>query len=380
MVLRELHQHRHLFAHLFDNIWFALPGNDSQHPGIFAHDAIPFERRVLMDNGGFEPGTIGYWLVDTLRREGPARHVDLRDRVARELGASRASAGAILTTNPCFQRVAPGIYGLYDGPHDPVPADSIWINERQCRQYAITRFSGAPAGYFPAWTASYERALCTWARHRGSTDAFRSVMAVAAPETWNGDGTDTVDWMRIRQSKARWGLSHERRVPLGNGWPTPEAFVAALAHLVFFDSIGWCGANRTAQRKFDSSEGADVLALFIAMDLVVPPDHWQKPHAPTTRTREALECALQERWQRGELSWNEGCLADLLTGASARLSYSSLGWLDRDEADRFLKTTPRSQAGGRPRNRDDGTTLGELEELFVSEEWNGLFRPDGHDS
>jgi hypothetical protein len=370
MVLRELQQHSHLFARLFDNIWLVLRGDIGIHPGAFGHALLPFESRPLLDDGGFDEGTIGSWLVRSLRA-GPLRHVDLRDRAVEKLQVSPASIGAVLSMTPCFQRMAPGVFGLYAGGIEP--QGDVWINERQCRQYALARFSGAPAGYFPLWTSTFERVLCEWARRHASTEVFRSLMVVVSPPSWGLDAQTLAEWTSLERSHARWSLSTERRCALGGAWPDAHSFFAAIAHTVLFGSIGWFGANRTAQWKLDTHDGADILALLIAMDLVVAPEQWQEPHPATARASDVFEQAVLERWQNGDLSWDHGLFAELLAEARQRVQHLVLGWLDAGELVAMLEAGPASEPE-HGRKKAAGSRLGEIEDIFNSSEWDSLFK------
>ncbi len=181
MVLVQLVESTHLFSHLFDQYWVVLPacanwsGNADGVPPPACDDLDP----------GFDTESLSHWIYETLAREGPMRHVDLRDRAVREVaGIAGTSVGPMLQMHPVFHRVAPGVYDVRRprpwGPDTPTSMLSIG----QCRTYARARRSGAAQIYFSGWTGEFEWRLCAWARESADGDVFRSLLSSSDPTLW----------------------------------------------------------------------------------------------------------------------------------------------------------------------------------------------------
>lgn len=226
----------HLFGSLFENLYFALGSRP-----IERLQALPYELEEVDDV--FEERSIGAWLKQYLHDHGPTRLQDLRRAAVAQFGGgiSETSIGAILSSNPCFRRIAPGVFDICRSSSGRLRDEatlSILLDERQCRLYCYARFSGAPINFFPAWGDWYEMHLVKWASTAVNTDLFRSLMSVAKPRLWPTSGVETASWIDLKSQQARWCLAGPRRYALGRRIPSPEQFFSALAYLVIFGSIG----------------------------------------------------------------------------------------------------------------------------------------------
>lgn len=372
MVLKEVQEQAHLFVRAFDSLWLSLPLGGERT--LSAMSTLPFEHSHVLDDGSFDDGAIGRALVQCIRDSGPRRLADLRDLVLASGDGSIRSVGPILLTNPCFQRVLPGTYGLYCEYSEPQIRATI--SSAQCRHYAFARFGGAPVDYFPLWNRAYEQALCGWARFQAPTDIFRSLLSVASPNDWSLPARQLDEWLELKARYAAWAIGWARREQMTGALPAPETFVSILAHVVLLGSTSWYGVNRCAQQKLDSQQAADVLALMIAAGLVKAPSDWQGPHVGEPSAAAALEAVAHERWRAGRLDWHTGSLADIVKRARERSGDVDLGWLGRGELANVLREI---EAGGSARERREGTEKEEEEQedslgsLLQSDEWAKLF-------
>ncbi len=368
MVLMQMSEAPHLFGQLFDSIWFALPASPGDRVQV-----IPYELDASEDDGGFDEGLLGEWLVGCLRHEGPSRLTDIRDRMAASaLGSkySRTSVRAILGSHACFRKVAPGVHDVYSGTAGTRDERLVpLLSERQCRFYAYSRFGGDPPNYFPFWDGSLEWRLCVWARANASTETFRSLLHVAEPASWPADEHVRLEWARLKKIYGSWELSLTRRVVLGSRFPKPDELYAALVHLVCFGAISWFSVNRTSQNKLDNHDAADTLALLAAVGAVRAPAHWQMPHHASPRAKELLQQMELERCRSGSLSWSEGVLSALLPGTGATAAENT--WIPAAELSAMLRVQQDSH-GTQPERA--GSELKELDEIFESDDWNSLFK------
>ena len=364
IILTALDEHRHLFGRLFDALWVTLP-LPAGFPGDNVGASLPFERRALGDDGGFDRDTIGHELVRTLHESGSCRINDLADRIELRHG-TRSSTSPILVTNPCFQRIAPGVFDLYSGD---TFRESELLGTQQCRNYAYARFGGAPRDYFPAWSAAYERRLAEWARFNAPTDVFRSLLAILSPGEWD-DPSAASDWSRLRETHGTWSLRTNREKQLSGPLPTPEAFFAGLVHLALLGSISWCGANRVSQQRLDSEAGAELVALLVTTGAAEPATDWQAPHSTKQSTSELLSRVASERWNEGQLDWTAGYLAELLEAAQ-QSSATAPVWVPASELQQFLESPPTTEETGAAAATTDANS--EIDEFLDSDDWSKLF-------
>ena len=212
----------HLFAPLFDNIWLRLPQEVAPSSSV---GALPFERRNASDNE-FSEDSIGDLISRRLAVDGPQRLVDLRECVTTdtENEVMNSSVGAVLLSNPCFQRVAPGYFALYRGEQEL--RDKLHprlLEERHCRVYCLARHGGAPSDYYPGWGPEFEMKLSVWAQRSAPTELFRSLMSVIEPEHWPIQEEMLTQFQETKTREARWLLGSEPR-PLGHRFMDPEQF------------------------------------------------------------------------------------------------------------------------------------------------------------
>ena len=356
----------HLFAPLFDGIWLCLDRNSRQ---IDRLTAPPFERRQVQETH-FTEGSLGDQLVKRLTQFGPERLVDLRTTVAE-------SVNGFLLQNPCFRRVAPGIFGLYTGTSEVLPSlDAHLLEERHCRMYCHARHSGAPQDYYPAWGAAYEMRLSAWAQRHAPPDLYRSLLTVIEPDLWPAAPETIAVFQELRTRDGEWQIGASRRMPLGHRFLDSGQFLSALTHLVVFGWMSWVGVNRTTGTISTSQHAADVLAFFVMSSLVEPEPDWQAPHRPTEFARRLF---LEARWERhlhgDESSGAEDVFGRLRSAVFDTPPTVSRGWVDADE---FKAAMPAWQSneiwlgkafgGGQPRN-----IAINADDLFESVDWDAAF-------
>jgi hypothetical protein len=136
----------HLFVSIFDSVWLALPDFGM---GLRRVGSIRYNGSRSFEDHFPEEETIGHWLVAELRRSGPSRAVDLRDKAARVFGGRIATTSiqAVLVSNGVFIRLAPGIFGLQEHLVELTEGavfPDAFFSTTHCRYYAMCRRAGEP--------------------------------------------------------------------------------------------------------------------------------------------------------------------------------------------------------------------------------------------
>jgi hypothetical protein len=372
MIAAQLDENPHLFHRIFDSWWAVLPAQGGWPGDPLALPALSQAPLPVT----FEPGSLSAWLHDTLAREGPQRHVDLRARAVQHVpGISKASIGPILLTHPVFVRCAPGVYALRSERY--VGVSDALLTTGQARTYARALRSGVTRNQFPAWGGEFEWRICEWARNGADGDVFRSLLHVSSPEAWPATDAMRGEWRRLRQLHGRWMLPSERRSALGPEGPSPAEFLSGVLHVALLGSIGWIGAGRVAQARLGDQGPAHLLALLGACGAIDCPEDWQASHLAGPRIQELLHDLTLSARRQGELSWSDPPLSDLLADAAA--SVEAVRWADPDE----VRTMIAALQGGRVRGRKGaearpgGPALAGVDELFASEDWGKLFEDQG---
>ncbi|MBU1377076.1 MAG: hypothetical protein KKE02_11310 [Alphaproteobacteria bacterium] len=364
MIAMQLDENPHLFHRLFDQVWAVLPAA-TRWPGH--PDALPPLADAAL-NISFEPGSLSAWLHDVLEREGPQRHVDLRDRALKAMpGISGASVGPILLSHPVFVRAAPGVYALRSERY--VSVSAALLSTGQARTYSRALRSGVTRSQFAAWTGPFEWRLCEWAKRSSEDDVFRSLLSVATPSEWPAPETVKSEWLRLQETHARWALSSGRDAALGSDPPTPAHLLSGLLHLALLGSIGWIGAGRVTQSRLGSQGSADLLAVLVACGAAECPEHWQDRHPATGLAGLLLKELAMAVSRDGDLSWSSPVPAAIL--ADATENAHRVRWAEPAELAAFLS---RLEGGPVVREEpEDAPALAEIDDLFASEEWESLF-------
>jgi DNA-binding CsgD family transcriptional regulator len=365
VIVLQLERAPHLFFNLFDHLWIALDPSRPLPEGR-ALQAIPVEQCELPDKNDFEAGSIGWVLYEFLAAEGPKRLVDLRDWVPSRLTqeVSDTSVGAVLHSNPCFVRLAPGVFGLQRhaaAAWQPASGKvDVFLSEKHCRYYAMAQEAGVPAAFYPAWTVPLEAKLCEWAERSATTEVFRSLLAVCALERWPIDEAERARWAALRQTHASYKLTATAQ-PALSGMPKASDFSSAVQYLAHFGEISWVAINRTAQRRLDNQAAASTLALLVAMGLAHPAAHWQGRHSATPSARTAARRIAHDLFWHGGLTWDAGILAELLREAKVR----DIGWCQSADAENLFSIEQRDT----PAWGERAVGLGDLDAVFGGDDW-----------
>ena len=368
----QLEEAPHLFCKLFDCLWFAL----ASHADAKSEASIPFERHVAIEPS-FEEGSIGQELARFLA-DRPKRQVDLRALMAQSTSGQVAdsSVGAILSSNPCFRRVAPGVFDLCrsgDVYNENGVLNEIFLDDRQCRAYCFARYGGAPNCWYPSWGPSLELWLTRWARLRAEPQLYRSLLYVGDPSIWPAPDDELEYWIRTKDREAAWLVGTPRRFELGRRFIEPSQFFCTLSQLAHFGWTSWMAVNRTTDAKGDVHDAADVLALLITAGLVAAPSDWQQPHLATEAVRPVFEVACREMHHRGRLDWDDGILAAMWSAIEENARSLETGWLQNSELSAALESWNAGQARTSRAFARKQLEPVDPAAIFETEDWGQLF-------
>jgi hypothetical protein len=364
MVLIQLNENPHLFTPLFDHLWLVLDPSVSWSE---TKDVLECPSLESLDPG-FEEGSLSRWLWNRLSEAGPMRQSDLRDEALAVFpNVKSSSVGPIMQMHPVFLRLAPGVFDVRRPRSGGV--SSALLTDFQGRAYARARRSGATSRYFSGWTDDFEWKLCEWARQSGDPAVYRSILEISEPSAWPAPAAVRSEWQEQKIRHGRWSLSTERRTALGGSPPDGQEFLACLAHLVAFGSIGWISADRIMQNRLGSKGAADLLALVVACGAAVPPDDWQAPHQATPTAADLLATLSKALRTGGRLEWTAAPLNDLLTRAATQTG--AVTWAQPGEVHGLLEALAHPTS---PPKTTAAHALAEADALFESDEWDDLFQ------
>lgn len=375
MFQMQMEEAPHLFCRLYDSLWFALPQRRTSLVG----DKLPWQNARPL-HPEFENGSIGHRLAQHLD-VGPQSLMDLRAAIADDTQGrvAESSVGAVLLTNPCFRRVAPGIFdvcvpgGAYE---DGSRVNTAFLNSRHARFYCHARYGGAPIDWYPAWGAQLELWLVRWARLQADDELLRSILFVVEPSNWPAPPDEIAYWTRLKVTEAAWLIGSERRTDPGQRTLDASQLLPTIAQLAYFGWTSWIAVNRTTDVRGDIHAAADVLAFLAKAGLVRAPDDWQMRHDATDVVDGVFARACREMHEQGALDWNAGLLLDLWNEAERNAALGTEGWIDNDGFTDVLETMRSADGrGSRAFSRGDREPV-DPSPIFGTDAWNELFDDD----
>lgn len=372
MFQMQMEEAPHLFCRLYDSLWFALPQRRTSLVG----DKLPWENARPL-HPEFENGSIGHRLAQHLD-VGPQSLMDLRAAIADDTQGrvAESSVGAVLLTNPCFRRVAPGIFdvcvpgGAYE---DGSRVSTVFLNSRHARFYCHARYGGAPIDWYPAWGAQLELWLVRWARLQADDELLRSILFVVEPSNWPAPPDEIAYWTRLKVTEAAWLIGSERRTDPGQRTLDASQLLPTIGQLAYFGWTSWIAVNRTTDVRGDFHAAADVLAFLAKARLVRAPDDWQARHVATDLVADVFARACREMHEQGALDWNAGVLLDLWNEAQRNAALDTEGWIDNDGFTDVLESMRSADGrGSRAFSRGDREPV-DPSPIFGTKVWNELF-------
>ncbi len=369
VLLKQMERIPHLLASVFDGIWMVLPATSRA-----TLEAPLFERGEVRKEAEFGETSAGGRILKYLEDNGPQRISDIAEHVKADDDASSGSVGATLATNPCFRRVAPGVYGLYtDDRTMRKQLGSTLLNESHCRIYCLARHSGAPPDYYPGWGVEFEIILLQWARTSAPSDLYRSLLSVIEPLKWGIPAELATQMQSIKINQSRWSIGSERRYDLGHRFIDPEQFLSIVAHLAVFGWIGWFAVNRICGGLSTQTDAADVLAFLVLAGLVEPRADWQDRYPATAKAAQVFQAAGERMHRTGKLAWDDPVLSPILEGVET--PRQALGWIEAEEVEAAIAgwrsgqlSTGRAYGGG-----GGAAAPVDIEETFNSAGWGNIF-------
>lgn len=280
---------------------------------------------------------------------------------------SPAGVGPILAQKDDFIRLAPGLYGL-TGQYshvDPVTATSdLLLRKKDCSLYIIARYGGEPLNSYPLWTPAMEWKWCSWAeelsvRRRYESKWFHSLLFIAEPRSWPALDSEKVIWEFKKQSAGYYQFNEDLRQPIWRKIPRLRDIFTVSVGTKCFRAMNWFKINRIFGQFLTDQNAASVLALLIALDVIEPSDHWQKPHKIGTNADNIISMLSNDLHRKGSILWNDEIGLALRNHLQAVCSRKDLGWVDADELEILISTLDNAQVN---RQIADGELLAESDQ------------------
>lgn len=254
-------------------------------------------------------------------------------------------------TSHDFIQLAPAVYSLRESHCKPETLTAFYdflLTKSDVRWYTISRFAGEPMNAYPLWTSAMEKRWCYWAEKSAINPAkrrlFKSLLYVAEPRHWPGTEDEIKTWLRFKDLTGYYYLEDECKHQLWHKKP-PLRDLLALAICTCRDgSMNWIRVNRSAGYYAFDQYSITHLALLIALDVVLPTDHWQKPHEIAPEAKVFRDKMLEAIQENGSVSWDSGIGLDLRHQLRQIKDNQDLGWVAPQDLAILLQKLDGEQA------------------------------------
>jgi hypothetical protein len=362
----------HLFLQLGDMGWtgIGLIDEDWSHIECGAPPTpSEVDGRILRHLAHREPpGPDSAEIIRKILSGGPCHVSRIIPPFIEEAGANRSPKvlNTVLKGSEELIALAPEIFALRRHLSDPTimeAAGSMLLSLRQCRLYTLARFAGEPMDAYPLWGPSMEMRMCQWAENTDAPKLFQSLMAVADPVSWDVPEAFRKLWIFKKQWFSGDRLSQEIKEAVWLRRPRFRHLLAAALCAKNLGYINWLRINDIVKPQLYlqiyDHDAAALLALLIALGVVEPADHWQKPH-PTGRGVDSLASELSnELHRKGHLRWKDGVGMELLNRLKQACQGEDLGWVQARKLQNLVSVLEGEEMGEEAENEYDGAEEGE---------------------
>jgi len=292
-----------------------------------------------------------------VEEKGISNIVEIADEFVRRKGDPdlRNVVPQILSQSGEFIQLSPSVYGLWEARKDldlfRVSCD-VLLTKSDIRWYVMARYAGEPLTTFPLWTPAMEMKWCAWAEkyavNPGRKRLFQSLLHVVEPRQWPADDSEKAYWLRLKEWMGHYFLARQCKYAL---WDN-ETTLMDLAKLVISTcetrSMNWIRANRTIGRYSFEDRSITHLSLLIALGVIIPTDHWQKPHPIGPKAPAMKADILKAIKERDPFRWEDGIGFEFKTRLQHLPDGFNFGWISPSDFQTLLKKmfedTPEADA------------------------------------
>lgn len=281
-----------------------------------------------------------------VEEKGISNLVEIADEFVRQKGDPdlRKVVPQILSQSGEFIQLSPSVYGLWEARKNldviRVACD-VLLSKSEIRWYVMARYAGEPLSAFPLWTPTMEMKWCAWAEKHavnpGRKRLFQSLLHVVEPRQWPADDTEKAYWLRLKEWMGHYFLASQCRHALWDNEPS----LMEIAKLVIFTcetrSMNWIRASRTIGKYAFDARSITHLSLLIALGVILPTNHWQKPH-PIGPQAPAMKGDILKAFKENDpFRWEDGIGLELKTRLQQLPDDFNLGWVSPSDFQTLLE-------------------------------------------
>jgi len=281
-----------------------------------------------------------------VKEKGISNVVEIMDEYVRREGDPdlRNAVTPILSQSGEFIQLSPSVYGLWEDRKDldasRVSCD-VLLTKSDIRWYVMARYAGEPLTTFPLWTPTMEMKWCAWAEkyavNPGRKRLFQSLLHVVEPRQWPADDSEKAYWLRLKEWMGHYFLARQCKYALWDNEPTLMDLAKLVISTCETRSMNWIRASRTIGRYSFEDRSITHLSLLIALGVILPTDHWQKPHPIGPKAPAMKADILKTIKDNDPFCWEDGIGFEFKTRLRNLPDDFNFGWVSPSDFQALLK-------------------------------------------
>jgi len=228
-----------------------------------------------------------------------------------------------------FKVMAPRVYALYDCNCKPENLNELYkvlLNNRDCYNYIIERYAGAPMNTYPLWTPYMERMWCIWAQKHGNYKTYQSLLYIANPSLW-ATNEDLEKWNEEKKWNGYYYFESELSYPVWATIPLLQDLFTIVTDAKLKGYINWKNANRSINQLPAYHKSASILFILIVLEVIIPAEHWQKPHYFGPKLDDFISGLIDEIRKKGFVHWEDNAGLYLKRLICDKKIKKNMGWV-----------------------------------------------------
>lgn len=249
-----------------------------------------------------------------------------------------------------FKAVAPGVYALYYcncKPDDLNELYRVLLNNKDCYAYIIERYAGAPMNTYPLWTPYMERMWCIWAKKHGNYKIYQSLLYIANPSLW-ATNEDLEKWNEEKKWNGYYYFESELSYPVWELMPLLQDLFIIVTDAKLKGYINWKNANRSINQLPAYHKSASNLFILIVLEVIIPAEHWQKPHYFGPKSDDFISGLIDEIRKKGFVHWEDNAGLYLKRLICDKKIKKNMGWVTVNDYKKLVSILNKE-----PVNRQD---------------------------
>ncbi len=179
---------------------------------------------------------------------------------------------------------------------------------------------------YPLWTPYMERMWCIWAQKHGNYKTYQSLLYIANPSLW-ATNEDLEKWNEEKKWNGYYYFESELSYPVWATIPLLQDLFTIVTDAKLKGYINWKNANRSINQLPAYHKSASILFILIVLEVIIPAEHWQKPHYFGPKLDDFISGLIDEIRKKGFVHWEDNAGLYLKRLICDKKIKKNMGWV-----------------------------------------------------